>query len=69
MPDTLRAELEAADLMPAFQQRPAYQRNDYLRWIARARHPETRRRRIDQMIGELAKGGIYMGMPHRPSKK
>ncbi|MER8388718.1 YdeI/OmpD-associated family protein [Mesorhizobium sp. M1428] len=28
--------------MHAFKQRPPYQRNDYLHWIARARHPETR---------------------------
>jgi uncharacterized protein YdeI (YjbR/CyaY-like superfamily) len=69
MPDSLRAELEAANLMPAFRQRPAYQRNDYLHWIARARQTETRRKRIDQMIGELAKGGVYMGMPHRPSRR
>jgi uncharacterized protein YdeI (YjbR/CyaY-like superfamily) len=69
MPKNLRAELDAAELMPAFEQRPAYQRNDYLHWIARAQHPETRRKRIDQMIEELTKGGIYMGMPHRPSRK
>ncbi|MER9485834.1 YdeI/OmpD-associated family protein [Mesorhizobium sp. M0563] len=43
--------------MPAFKQRPPYQRNDYLHWIARARHPETRRKRINQMIEELTKGG------------
>lgn len=62
MPDSLRAELEAANLMTAFEQRPPYQRNDYLHWIERARHPETRRKRINQMIDELTKGGIYMGM-------
>ena len=49
MPDPLRRELEAAELMPAFKQRPPYQRNDYLHWIARASHPETHRKRIDQM--------------------
>ncbi len=53
MPDNLRAELDAADLMRAFKQRPAYQRNDYMHWVARARHPENRRKRINQMIGEL----------------
>ncbi|MER8596000.1 MULTISPECIES: YdeI/OmpD-associated family protein [unclassified Mesorhizobium] len=65
MPDSLRAELEAANLMTAFEQRPPYQRNDYLHWIERARHPETRRKRINQMIDELTKGGIYMGMKKR----
>ncbi|MER8961152.1 MULTISPECIES: YdeI/OmpD-associated family protein [unclassified Mesorhizobium] len=62
MPDSLRAALEAANLITAFEQRPPYQRNDYLHWIERARHPETRRKRINQMIDELTKGGIYMGM-------
>jgi hypothetical protein len=69
MPAPLRTELEAANLMPAFKLRPPYQRNDYLHWIARANHPETRRKRIDQMIDELTKGGVYMGMPHRPSRR
>lgn len=69
MPGSLRAELEAAGLLGAFLKRPAYQRNDYLHWIARAKRPETRRKRKDQMIDELAKGGIYMGMPHGPSRR
>lgn len=69
MPGTLRTELEAAGLLVVFEQRPAYQRNDYLHWIARAKRPETRRRRIDQMTDELARGGLYMGMPHRPSRR
>ena len=69
MPASLRAELQAADLLTAFKQRPAYQRNDYLHWIARGARPETRRKRITQMMDELAKGGVYMRMPHRPSRK
>jgi uncharacterized protein YdeI (YjbR/CyaY-like superfamily) len=69
MPETVRAELEAAGLMLAFEQRPPYQRNDYLHWITRAGLLETRRKRIDQMIDELRRGGIYMGMPHPASRK
>ena len=69
MTKSLRVELETASLMPAFKQRPPYQRNDYLHWIARANRPETRRKRINQMIDELTKGGVYMGMPHRPSRR
>jgi len=69
MPDTVRTQLEAAGLMPAFEGRPPYQRNDYLHWIERGTHPETRRKRIDQMIEELGQGGIYMGMAHPPSRK
>jgi uncharacterized protein YdeI (YjbR/CyaY-like superfamily) len=69
MPAFLREELKVAALLTAFRQRPAYQRNDYLHWIARGVRPETRRRRIEQMMDELAKGGVYMRMPHRPSRK
>jgi uncharacterized protein YdeI (YjbR/CyaY-like superfamily) len=53
--------------MAAYDARPPYQRNDYLIWIARAKLPETREKRINQMLEELTQGGIYMRMPHRPS--
>jgi uncharacterized protein YdeI (YjbR/CyaY-like superfamily) len=69
MPVEIRRELEDGGLMEAYQQRPYYQRNDYLGWIARAKRPETRRKRIAQMLDELAEGGVYMGMVHRPSRK
>ena len=67
MPDDLRKALESRNLTAAYEERPAYQRNDYLAWIDRARRPETRQRRVDQMLEELAKGGVYMGMRHNPS--
>ncbi len=44
--------------------RPPYQRNDYLGWIARAKRPDTRAKRIAQMLDELAKGTSYMNMPY-----
>ena len=67
MPDDIRKVLESGNLMAAYEERPAYQRNDYLAWIDRARRPETRRKRVDQMLEELRKGGVYMGMRHNPS--
>ena len=67
MPDDVRDALEARDLMTAYEARPAYQRNDYLGWFTRARRPETRAKRIRQMLDELAQGGVYMGMKHNPS--
>jgi uncharacterized protein YdeI (YjbR/CyaY-like superfamily) len=67
MPDDVRKALEARKLMTAYDERPAYQRNDYLAWIARARRPNTRQKRLDQMLDELTKGGVYMGMRHNPS--
>lgn len=62
MPEDIRAALEAVGLMAAYEARPAYQRNDYLGWIARAKRPETRRKRLDQMLDELRRGGVYMRM-------
>lgn len=47
-------------LRSAYEARPPYQRNDYLRWIKSAKNPETQARRLAQMLDELADGGIYM---------
>ena len=67
MPDDVRQALRSGKLMAAYEERPAYQRNDYLAWVDRARRPETRQKRLDQMLEELTKGGVYMGMRHNPS--
>ncbi len=69
MTDAVRAQLESRQLMADYRARPAYQQNDYLAWIARAQRPETRAKRTAQMLDELHAGGVYMGMPHRPSRK
>lgn len=69
MPDDVRAELEGTGLLELYEERPFYQRNDYLGWIGRAAKLETRRRRIEQMLDELAQGGVYMGMNHPPSRR
>ena len=69
MPDDVRATLAARALRASYDARPWYQRNDYLAWIARARRPATRARRLAQMLDELERGGIYMRMPHAPSRK
>jgi uncharacterized protein YdeI (YjbR/CyaY-like superfamily) len=52
--------------MPAYRERPEYQQNDYLGWIARAKREETKDKRLAQMLDELEKGGVYMGMKWRP---
>ena len=69
MPDDVRQELGERDLMEAYEQRPFYQRNDYLDWIGRAKRTETRRKRIEQILDELEQGGVYMSMEHPPSRK
>lgn len=69
IPPDVIAALEERNLGADYRARPFYQRNDYLGWIGRAKRPETRRRRIEQMLDELERGGVYMGMSHRPSQK
>jgi uncharacterized protein YdeI (YjbR/CyaY-like superfamily) len=65
MPDFVREAIETRGLTDDFEARPAYQRNDYLGWISRAKRAETRERRLDQMLEELAAGDRYMNMAYR----
>ncbi|MWV51425.1 hypothetical protein GRS96_19325 (plasmid) [Rathayibacter sp. VKM Ac-2803] len=69
LPDDIAALLDEHGVRAAYDQRPAYQRNDYLGWISRAKAVATRERRIAVMLDELAEGGRYMGMIHAPSRK
>jgi uncharacterized protein YdeI (YjbR/CyaY-like superfamily) len=66
MPQDIAVLLDTRRLRAAYDARPPYQRNDWLAWIARAKRPETRDRRIAAMIGELEQGHGYMGMDWRP---
>jgi len=69
MPAFVAQALAERRLQAAYQQRPPYQQNDYIGWILRAKREETRQKRLLQMLDELEKGGVYMGMPHAPSQK
>ncbi len=62
MPDDIRKALTTRKLMDAYRGRPAYQQNDYIGWITRAKLPATRQKRLDQMLDELREGGVYMHM-------
>ena len=66
MPEFMREALETRGLMQAYNARPPYQRNDYIGWITRAKRVETREKRLNQMLDELEKGGVYMNMKWRP---
>jgi len=50
MPAEIREALETRVLRAAHEERPAYQRNDYLGWIGRAKRPETEQKRLHQML-------------------
>ena len=66
MPGFVAEALDAHGLRGAYDARPPYQRNDYLGWINRAARDDTRRKRLRQMLAELAAGEGYMNMPWRP---
>lgn len=69
MPDYLKRALEDRGLTGAYDERPPYQRNDYVGWITRARQEATRQRRLDQMLDELERGDAYMNMPYKPATR
>jgi uncharacterized protein YdeI (YjbR/CyaY-like superfamily) len=68
MPDYMREALETRGLLQAYKSRPPYQQNDYIGWIARAKRPETREKRLNQMLDELEKGDVYMKMAWKPKR-
>ena len=68
MPDDIRQVLLERGLEAAYGARPAYQQNDYLGWIARAKRAATREQRLAQMLDELAAGDRYMRMSYRAGR-
>lgn len=69
MPKFVQEALIECGLMQAYRARPAYQQNDYLAWIARAKRDGAKQKRLKQMLYELEIGGVYMKMEHPPSAK
>lgn len=69
MPAAIRTALSKRGLLAAYNARPAYQRNDYLGWIDAAQRDATKAKRTAQMLSELERGGVYMGMKHARSSK
>ena len=67
MPGFVKQALDERCLLEAYQKRPAYQQNDYIGWINRAKRRETKEKRLLQMLEELETGGVYMKMKHPPS--
>ena len=68
MPREVEQALLESDLVQAYHARPPYQQNDYLGWINRAKRPETKERRLQQMLSELERGDVYMKMDWRPGR-
>jgi uncharacterized protein YdeI (YjbR/CyaY-like superfamily) len=62
MPDYIREALTERNLLEAYHVRPAYQQNDYIGWITRAKREETKQKRLSQVLEELEGGRLYMNM-------
>jgi uncharacterized protein YdeI (YjbR/CyaY-like superfamily) len=62
MPADIAEALKARGVVEAYRARPAYQQNDYVGWISKSKRPETREKRLTQMLDELESGGVYMHM-------
>lgn len=69
MPAFIRDALVKSGRMKEYLQRPAYQQNDYIGWIERAKKLATKEKRLAQMLNELEVVGVYMGMKHPASEK
>lgn len=66
MPGNVRTALVKRELMDAFQARPDYQQNDYLKWIATAGGEAAKQKRLTQMLDEVADGKLFKGEPWAP---
>jgi uncharacterized protein YdeI (YjbR/CyaY-like superfamily) len=62
MPDFIRDALNEGGLTAVYNERPPYQRNDYIGWIMRAKREETQQKRLKQLLKELDGGKQYMNM-------
>ncbi len=65
VPEYVEKAISERGLMERYLKRPPYQRNDYIGWITRAKREETRYKRLQQMLEELATGDRYMGMAYK----
>ena len=65
LPDFIVDALVENNLDNIYRSRPAYQKNDYIGWIAKARNEKTLCKRLQQMLDELKDGDKYMKMRYR----
>jgi hypothetical protein len=68
MPAFIEEALLLCGLMDAYGDRPAYQQNDYIGWILRAKRRQTQEKRLNQMLNELEQGDKYMKMDYHTQK-
>jgi len=69
MPRFVEKALQEHKLVEAYQSRPAYQQNDYVGWIMRAKLEPTRQKRLAQILDELKDGTRYMKMAYHSEQQ
>ena len=67
MQDFIKEALLQQGLMDAYRNRPAYQQNDYIGWITRAKRPGYPSD-IIILLEELESGDRYMKMEYNPRR-
>lgn len=66
MPEFIASALGDHGVRQAYDERPPYQRNDYIGWITSAKRQATKEKRLAQMLSELKGAKLYMNMPYMP---
>ena len=66
MPGFVKSALASRSLTEAYQARPKYQQTEYLTWIHAGKLNDEKRRRLTQMLDELAAGDAFQGKPWTP---
>ena len=54
LPDFVKESLLQRGLMELYRSHPAYQQNDYIGWILRAKRKESQEKRLVQMLANLS---------------
>jgi hypothetical protein len=69
MPVSVRQALAKAGLAAAYRARPAYRQNDCPSWIRCAKLPQTKHKRLEEILEDLRRGDWTIGMAYREGKE
>lgn len=67
--DFIRERLVRENVLDKYNERPAYQRSQYIDWITSAKRETTKENRLNQMIDELKAGDSFKGEKYNAKKK
>lgn len=67
--DFIKERLVRENVLDKYNERPAYQRSQYIDWITSAKRETTKENRLNQMIDELKAGDSFKGEKYNAKKK